>query len=51
MLLQQLALTQKLRQNTSYLQLGGMNNWLYVYAVMTMFVEWFNIWRETVAFA
>ena len=26
---QQSALTQKLRQNTNYVQLGGMINWLY----------------------
>jgi len=39
----QSALPQKLRQNTNYLQLGGMINWLY--AVMTIFVQRFNIYR------
>jgi len=38
---QQSALTHKLRQNASYLQLGGMINWLY--AVMTIFAQRFNI--------
>ena len=38
---QQSALTQKLRKNINYLQLGGMNNWLY--AVMTIFAQRFNI--------
>jgi len=33
--------TQKLRKNTSYLQLGGINNWLYT--VMTIFAQRFNI--------
>jgi len=32
---------QKVWQNTSYLQLGGMNNWFY--AIMTIFAQWFNI--------
>jgi len=32
---------QKLRQNTSYLQLSGMNNWLC--ASMTIFAQRFNI--------
>jgi len=35
------ALTQKRRQNTNYLQLGGMIKWLY--AVMTIFAQRFNI--------
>jgi len=35
-------LTQEYWQNTSYLQLGGMNNWFY--AVMTMFAQRFNSW-------
>jgi len=34
---QQSALTEKLRQNTSYLQLGGINNLFY--AVMTVFAQ------------
>jgi len=34
------ALTQKLLQNTNYLQLGGMINGLY--AVMTIFAQRFN---------
>jgi len=36
-----IALTQKLWQNTSYLQLSGLNNWFYV--VMTIFAQHFNI--------
>jgi len=38
---QQSVLKQKLRQNTSYLQLGGMNNRLY--STMTIFAQQFNI--------
>jgi len=38
------ATTQKLRQNTSYLQLGGINNWLYT--VMTIFAQRFNICNQ-----
>jgi len=38
---QQSAVTQKLRQNANCLQLGGMIDWLY--AAMTIFVQWFNI--------
>jgi len=38
---QQSALTQNLRQNANYLQLGGVVNWLY--AVMTIFAQRFNI--------
>ena len=34
------ALTQKFRQNTNYLQIGGMNNWLY--AVLTIFAQQSN---------
>jgi len=36
-----IALTQKLWQNTSYLQLGGLNNWFYV--VVTIFAQHLNI--------
>jgi len=36
-----IALTQKLCQNTSYLQLGGLINWLYV--VITIFAQHLNI--------
>jgi len=39
-LTQQSALTQKLLQNTNYLQFGGMINGLY--AVMTIFAQRFN---------
>jgi len=39
--IQQSGLTQKLRQNTNYLQLGSMVNWLYV--VMTIFAQQFNV--------
>ena len=35
------ALTQKLWQNTSYLQLGGLINWFYV--VITIFAQRLNI--------
>ena len=38
---QQSALTQKLRQNTSYLQLGGVN--IRLYTAMTIFAQRFNI--------
>ena len=40
-LTQQSALTQKLWQNTNYLQLGGMIDG--VYAVVTIFAQRFNI--------
>jgi len=36
-----IALTQKLWQNTSYLQLSGLNNWFYV--VITIFAQHLNI--------
>jgi len=36
-----IALTQKLWQNTSYLQLSGLNNWFY--AVITIFAQHLNI--------
>ena len=36
-----IALTQKLWQNTSYLQFGGLNNWFY--AVITIFAQHLNI--------
>jgi len=36
-----IALTQKLWQNTSYLQLGGLINWFYV--VITIFAQHLNI--------
>jgi len=38
---QQSALAHKLRQNTNYLQLGSMINWLY--AVMRIFAQRFHI--------
>jgi len=37
-----IVLTQKLWQNTSYLQLSGLNNWFYV--VITIFAQHLNIW-------
>jgi len=43
-LTQQSVLTQKLRQNTNYLQLGGIINWLY--AVTTIFAQRFNIYSS-----
>jgi len=39
---QQSPLAQKRRQNTSYLQLGGINN-NRLYAIMTIFAQGFNI--------
>jgi len=36
-----IALTQKLWQNTSPLQLSGLNNWFYV--VITIFAQHFNV--------
>jgi len=36
-----IALTQRLLQNTSYLQLGGLNNWFY--AAITIFAQHLNI--------
>jgi len=38
-----IALTQKLGQNTSYMQLSGMNNWFCV--VITIFAQHLNIFR------
>jgi len=39
-----IALTQKLWQNTSYLQLSGLNNWFYV--VITIFAQHVNIYSS-----
>jgi len=39
-----IALTQKLWQNTSYLQLSGLNNWFYV--VITIFAQHLNMFTS-----